>query len=246
MKKTSLLIILFIQSISIFSQNQTNRVIYKVGLIESQSQELKNQSDERKNFVSEVKENLSKLECELIFNNSCSVFKVIEKINPNEDSFAYKKAKNFVNGLYYKNMQDSLKVTQVELSGKKYFVKKNIKEYNWLITNETKIIDGYTCYKATCKFEEFDKLRSKQLIFTPEVWFTPSIPSSFGPKGLDGLPGLVLDGRFNDRIYFYATKIEFNVIVEKKSLTLDNKIPIISQEDYNKMLLEINEKLKNE
>ncbi len=49
--------------------------------------------------------------------------------------------------------------------------------------SRTKMILGHRCYSA--------KYKGKQTI--SEVWFAPGIPTAFGPKDLNGLPGLVLE-----------------------------------------------------
>jgi GLPGLI family protein len=82
------------------------------------------------------------------------------------------------------------------------------------------------------------------LSFNPVVWFAPSLPYSFGPMGLDGLPGLVLEGTFNGRVYFYATSIDLN----DKTLTKIER-PVhgqyVTEEEFRKILAE-NYKKMNE
>jgi GLPGLI family protein len=56
----------------------------------------------------------------------------------------------------------------------------------------------------------YNPVKNRKLVFTPIVWFTPDIPASFGSKGLDGLPGLVLEGTINGKKFIYASKIEFD------------------------------------
>lgn len=55
-------------------------------------------------------------------------------------------------------------------------------DWNWQITNETKTIAGYKCYKATSSNLNID--------FT--AWFTKDLTTSAGPDKFDGLPGTIL------------------------------------------------------
>jgi len=71
--------------------------------------------------------------------------------------------------------------------------------YKWKITNETKQIQNYNCYKATTTF------RGNNF----EVWFTPEIPINAGPWKWYGLPGLILEATDKDQsVVFKLEKIE--------------------------------------
>ena len=89
------------------------------------------------------------------------------------------------------------------------------------ITQKTKTIGNYLCYKAI-------DINSKNTKMKPIAWFTPLIPISFGPKEYSGLPGLILEiEMFNSKIV--DTKIVLNpneeIIIEKpvkgKRITLE-------------------------
>ncbi|WP_072781273.1 GLPGLI family protein [Flavobacterium haoranii] len=60
--------------------------------------------------------------------------------------------------------------------------KDSLKNWNWQLTNETKIIYGYTCKKATAVWGRGEYV----------AWFTEDIPVQAGPEKFDGLPGLIL------------------------------------------------------
>tara|TARA_R110002072_G_scaffold62842_3_gene156993 strand:+ start:5295 stop:5645 length:351 start_codon:yes stop_codon:yes gene_type:complete len=60
-----------------------------------------------------------------------------------------------------------------------------IDEKKWEITQESKKIGNYLCYKAI-------DIASTNRKMKPVVWFTPEIPVSFGPLKYNGLPGLVI------------------------------------------------------
>lgn len=211
MKNKTLIILIFLLTFSLNhsqEKEQVTRVLYKVIKPEPiKSTEVKN--PEIKKLLNEVSEEYKNIECELFYTQSKSLFKKINKLDL-ENKKAYQMASVFANGLYYKDLTSKEKIVQKELYGELYNKVVNFDEYNWTITNETKVISNYKCYKAIGYFEEFDKVRNRKNIFHPEVWFTPEIPAPFGPRGLDGLPGLVLEGKFNNHAYFYATTINFN------------------------------------
>ena len=71
---------------------------------------------------------------------------------------------------------------------------------NWKLTHEKKTISGMDCFKATTTF------RGMQW----EAWYTNSIPYSYGPWKLHGLPGLIIQAYdVNKRYNYNAVKIEF-------------------------------------
>lgn len=55
-------------------------------------------------------------------------------------------------------------------------------EQEWKIEDDTKVIGGYSCQKATTTFKGRNY----------EAWFSPDIPMPYGPWKLHGLPGLIL------------------------------------------------------
>src|SRR5690606_33230625 len=82
-----------------------------------------------------------------------------------------------------------------------FIVDDNTLELKWILSNETKTIDGFSCNKANVN------LRGRVW----EVWYTTSIPISYGPWKFYGLPGLIItatepSGSFG----FKLTKIEIN------------------------------------
>ena len=64
----------------------------------------------------------------------------------------------------------------------------------WIITDETKEIIGYQCFKATTNY--------RGRVWT--AWFTPEIPLQDGPWKLCGLPGLILEAEDNHNEYHFV------------------------------------------
>lgn len=120
--------------------------------------------------------------------------------------------------------------------------KEILKEYNtenllivkkpkkWKITQESKKIGNYLCFKAI-------DIESKNKKMKPIVWFTPEIPVSFGPLDFHGLPGLVI------LVEMYNRTISVSKVVlnpkEKIVLKELNKGERISEEKFNKKMSEL-------
>ena len=82
---------------------------------------------------------------------------------------------------------------------KKFFLVTDELNYKWNITNETKKINEFTCYKATTTF------RGNNF----EAWFTPDIPINAGPWKWYGLPGLIVEATDTDKsVVFKLEKVE--------------------------------------
>ena len=78
----------------------------------------------------------------------------------------------------------------------------DLQPIKWIITQKTKKIGNYLCFKAIAiKNEKEDKPPIKIV-----AWFTPIIPVSFGPIDYFGLPGLILEVSYN-RVNIKAVKI---------------------------------------
>lgn len=220
------------------------QVIYKVGLygergVSDETKRMTKNNENRDvivNQVNEIDKALDDVEFELIFNAHSSLFKPVDKIAVNE--FHYKMAVNVSGGfdLRYKDLKEKVKVVQKNYSGQLINIVKPFNEYEWEITKETKRIGGYECYKAITRVQKYSKARGKELIFDPIVWFTPDIPVPFGPKGLDGLPGLVMEASVNGRVYFYATRINLKQEEQETAINIFKGGKEITEEEYEELL----------
>jgi GLPGLI family protein len=101
---------------------------------------------------------------------------------------------------------------------------------NWVLTSESKKIDGYTCYKAT---NEYVVDNGKIFRHPVVAWFCPEIPIPYGPKGYGGLPGLILELQ-EWNIVFGAEKI--NLSNEDKLIILPTKGQTITNQEFNKKM----------
>ncbi|MFI2742077.1 GLPGLI family protein [Zhouia sp. PK063] len=108
---------------------------------------------------------------------------------------------------------------------------KNIK---WDITQTSKKIGKYTCYKAIFANQTYGKKKTV-------AWFTPEISVNFGPKYYKGLPGLILQIE-TQMFSLTATKVTLNPNEsDLKIERVKNRKQLISMEEYSKRATEIRE-----
>ena len=174
------------------------------------------------------------IEFELIYDNEKSLFQIVNQIENENNKIDDKIIKVIYGGniKYYKNHILKEKIFNVENRGDVFNVSSDYNEYQWYINpNETKLISGFKCFKATTHKDRKFKGEIKES-FEPYAWFTYEIPTSFGPIGLDGLPGLVLEGSFDGKKIYYASKIEKTKLEIKKPYSNTT----IAYEDYSNMM----------
>lgn len=217
-----LYIFLFLNCISIFSQNRA-RVTYSIvptgGSLEK-NQEVKN-SKVASSFMG-VDEALSKLNYELIISEEKSNFYLISIMDFNEK--AARIARAFAgNNEYFKDQQKRIVIKKINFSNEIFHVLLEAKS-NWILINEHKIINGYVCYKAMQ--EKKLRLKKTDQTYNVEAWYCPAIPIGNGPKEFGGLPGLIMELQ-DGKITFLASKIE-----------LDSNLKLTIKEVSEKLILE--------
>lgn len=214
--------------ISRLKTNQVNIVHYKVMEI---------------NGKSSPRFNSENLEFELLYDADKSLFQLVDKLDEKENNSDAKITKIIYGGniKYYKDNLKQEKLMTLDNGGIISGVAVDFNEYTWEIDpNETKEISGFKCYKATTRIERKHNGITKET-FQPFAWFTYEIPTSFGPIGLDGLPGLVLEASFDGKKIFYAT----HTSKTNRSIQKPKANETISFEAYsNKMYGQINERKK--
>lgn len=237
--KNFIFILSILNSFLTYSQQNTYLVTYKMSVYGSSDTNTRPHQDHKINEVMNKTASAREyVEFELYFNKYSSSFRLKEKLIPEEEELFYKLA--VLPGAqrgdtYHKNIKIKIKIKETELSGDVFKINFPFEQYKWEITNETKIINGFKCYKASSHWEEYDYTRNKTLTFDPTVWFTNDIPFPFGPKGLDGLPGLVLEGTLNGKTYFYVSEIKKDIKNGAKYLEEPKKGKSITPDEFLKL-----------
>lgn len=233
----SILFFLVIPAAVFCQSDAVGRVVYKVGVYgNSGAKENVVKGEQVRTDVSAIEKAMFELEYELLFNKKKSLFRLIDKSS--FDDFNYKMAISISGGnnKYYVDNEQQSKTMSREYNGQFIHVVSAANEYAWNILNETKKIGNYLCYKATTHIEYYSEVKKATISFDPVVWFTRDIPFAFGPKELSGLPGLILEGTYNGRLYYYATEVQMKSGFSEKDITLKEKGKVMSKEAYEVFL----------
>lgn len=218
------ILILFKLTIQVNAQNL--KVEYNINyLINPDTIANVNEKIRYRNFLQDISEQTVYLD----INNENSSFKTDHIKHPVSQSISALQT-------VYVNKSDK-KIYLQNRTKHSYFPKqysyRNFSEFNWQITTQSKVISGYTCYKAigSLKF-----LEDKYLGL--EVWFCPEFPFPFGPDIYAGLPGLVFEAYQADgKKYHFTLK---SIKKENHKIEISKIQP--SETEHDLVLLE---RLKN-
>ena len=221
------------------NKDEVSCVTYKIDKIRNNTPATA-RNEQLKEHFEEVYKTLNEIEFKLFFTKDKSIFSVVKKLYSTSKD-ASESALMIVGGstVYYKDIAKKEKIAQTDFANKLFNIERPYDEYNWTISSDTKIISGYKCYKATCEVRDYDRRRDKETVSYPEVWFAPELPYQYGPRGLDGLPGLVLEGRFSTGIYFYASKIELAIKDNSVQIERPTKGKFVTPEEYQTIQIEV-------
>ena len=190
----------------------------------------------------------------LTFNKNEALFEevvALEKPNPTQGGISVSISMSG-DGDKYMNTKDKISYTEEDIFGDEFVIKDSLPKIAWEITNETKIIGDYNCVKATYvepvsknDLEAYERQQEKikngkTTLFqmkkpepqTITAWYTSEIPVSFGPNGVWGLPGLILQLENKNYIYF-CTKVSLKNN-EKVKIKIPNSGKVISKKEYEK------------
>ena len=105
----------------------------------------------------------------LNFNKSASIYKEEEKLEaPGQGSGGMRMMSSMMGGggTNFKNIKQKTYSVDKEFMGKEFLIKDSLPNYAWKMESETKLIGGYTCFKATAvrpvSQSDFRNFRSKK------------------------------------------------------------------------------------
>ena len=200
----------------------------------------------------------------LNFDRSASIYKEEEKLDAPGTNGNMRMMGSMMGGggTYYKNVKEKTYSVDKEFMGKEFLVKDALPQLEWKMESETKVVGGYTCYKATAvkpvdgsdfrnmrakdetkkddKKEEKEKSTNfmdgfempKEILIT--AWYTPEIPVNQGPEGYWGLPGLILE--VNDgKTIILCSKVVMNA-KEKAEIKAPKVGKEVTKKEYDEIV----------
>lgn len=189
--------------------------------------------DDESPWVQEMKKVFPKMVTEtysLDFNENKTVYKLAKENTDVKYMWGRKPSETDVTVKDVKNNRISL---QRDIFEQTYLVKDSLQNYEWKISNETRLIAGFECKKAVTKICD-----SVYIV----AFYTDEITVSSGPESFGGLPGMIL-GLAVPRlqITWFATKVELKEPTEA-ILNPKQKGKAVTWEDYEK---ELNKAMKD-
>lgn len=260
LKNSLFLLLLFVNITQ--AQEFQGRAIYLSKQLNNVTFDTKGMSDEK---VKELNEKINKMfekTFVLNFNKTESIYQQEQKLK--EAGSRGETFSSDLEGELYKNSHTKKYLKAEEFANKNYIITDVLKNYNWDLTQESKKIGGYTCYKAISiakvtkkELQEYEVEKAKQSknktsFFNLEkpkdkkitVWYNPEIPVSHGPNQYWGLPGLIMEVNENNLIIL-CSKVILNP-KDKKSIKAPKNGKVISQNAYDLMEEKQYDKLKDE
>lgn len=215
MKQKIFILFFLITFDSVFPQSE-GRVTYKSYFAEKQATEelkIKNRIAYQNALDEEMMAEMLRFTLE--FKGDESIFKMTESMISDAENTS---RKEYVSGLFYGydffyiDKSKNLLIEQLFYSFGNLLRKRPANFVEWNLSNETKIIDGYTCYKATYTY--IQDWKGSKFEWPVVAWYCPAIPISLGPTRYSGLPGLILE-LHEKQVGFIVEKIDFNLKVGK-------------------------------
>lgn len=208
-----LVFLIFICTFSSFSQSGV--AIYKKEMIfpKDLHEDIKETNPQKyKNFMRfkrKMEEAAKQVSFELQFSNGIGLFQSREILSTSSNDMDLGIGPN--NGRFYTNSNLNEHLWETNQFGQNFLI--TLAPTEWIISNETKIIGGYRCIKATGE----KKVRGKEgdISIPIEVWFSTDIPVNLGPIGYSQLPGLIVSLSLQNE-HYYLSKLD----IKKKNIEI--------------------------
>ncbi len=238
-----------------FAQEFTGLATYKTAMKMNIALDSSRVSADEQSRIQQQLMKAMQREYTLTFNASESNWKEIEKLEKETGDAGVRVMMVGVgggaDGLLYKNTAKKNFLETADAFGKLFLVSGPLEVYEWEMTDETKQIGQYTCYKATTEREitemrisEVDgetEEKEEKRIETITAWYTPEISVNHGPDTFWGLPGLILEVSNGSRV-MVCNKIVLNP-KDEIAIETPKKGKKVSAEEYETIMREQAEKM---
>jgi GLPGLI family protein len=184
---------------------QNNNLVVTYGLVFYDDELISKEPNMFKVHYDYAVSNPNRFTFDLKIDTKGSSFEIKNKLSTDEKTLSDNLAFIFAKypGIIF-SFKDSI-LKQSTLLGNRVFIKT---EYSsgWELKNESKLIDGYLCYKAA----NVDRVENGTRVFNHPIvaWYCPELPYIFGPIGYGNLPGLILQLQVRNVVYG-VLKIDF-------------------------------------
>lgn len=232
-----------------FSQRSSGEITYRVKVLYNP-----NLTEETKMEIPELYEDFANadsiienyIDFKLLFHDGKTLFKsgkenrAISGFNQDAINLAFESSN--CTSQYYFNYANQEFVKQFSFWRNDLLIVDNFPFQKWELTNESRSISGYTCYKAIIK--QYDKFEKKA--YNKVAWYTTEIPLPYGPLSYNGLPGLII--RLDERyLSYYVTEINLGKLSTVKKPTFGKKMTFQQfNEKKNQIVERTKEMITNE
>jgi len=231
-KKLLFLIFLFLNVILCHSQNIEGKITFlasaKKVLNYIQKEDGKENKKRERKHVNELYKNAKDINVILRFNNSMSEYYTTNKMNvSNNENINLTRLMAGGGKTYYvqnSKMSYNCNTLDCSLLGECFLIETIAPK--WELKQDTKIIQGFLCYKAILRNKKTKKI-------TVEAWYAPKIPYQYGVMNYYDLPGVILEINKNT-FTITAIKIEINPI-EKISIEIPKKVKKVTEKEFKSL-----------
>ncbi|WP_282629232.1 GLPGLI family protein [Empedobacter sedimenti] len=170
------------------------------------------------------------------FNDSEANISYIKKVNNSQGAIQrfIVTPTNFGTNYFYYDFKNNLRLEERDLYGRKFIIKNNFKNLNFVDNNETKEILGYKTQQAVATDGTLKIL----------VWYTKEIKNNFSPDIYLGANGFVLREEIIENLEDRerVTVIEAIKIkpLKKVQISIPKKGEIVTENEFKKINLEVN------
>jgi GLPGLI family protein len=184
-------------------------------------------------LLKENSKNLEKLRFTLEYNRNTSKFIEVPLLHIEQRKMHLIKTMMGITDEKYYTIYNII-IREINAYGQDFLIE--FPKIKWKITNTSKKIGKYTCYKATAVMKrENSKGKFDQNII---AWFTPNIPFNYGPKNYSGLPGLIVELTEGEKKSYQLVNIKNKSYNKLEIPTNGKKISLEEFKDLDKKMFE--------